>query len=249
VAEVAAASFLLFRRTTTLGAFLAIGVLLNVVMLNFGYHVDVKVSSTNMLVAAVFLAAPDLAKVIRFFVLNQRVDPPDASDPTGGGGWGRIAATVFKVLFVSLAFYNSISYSYRNALFTPPAQRPALYGLYAVETFVRNGNEHPPLITDSVRWKYVIVDYSSTVMHVQMMDESFRQHPAQYDDLGKAVTLFLGRDRTKHVLECSRPDQDHLVMEGKLGDDALTIRMKRIDLSRFRLLNSPFRWTGRTQIF
>lgn len=165
VAEVAAASFLLFRRTTTLGAFLAIGVLLNVVMLNFGYHVDVKVSSTNMLVAAVFLAAPDLAKVIRFFVFNQRVDSPDASDPTSEGRW------------------------------------------------------------------------------------AFRRHTAQYDNLGTTATLFLGSDRKKYVLQCSRPDQDHLVMEGQLGDDALTIRMKRIDLSRFRLLNSPFRWTGRTQIF
>ena len=37
-------------------------------------------------------------------------------------------------------------------------------------------------------------------------------------------------------------------MEGKLGDDAVTMRMKRIDLTKFSLLNPPFRWTGRTDI-
>ena len=102
LAEVVAASLLLFRRTATLGALVAIGVMLNVVMLNFSYQVDIKVASMNMLLAAVFLAAPDLGKLTRFFVFNQRVDPPDASDPILEGRWSRIAVSAFKVVFASL---------------------------------------------------------------------------------------------------------------------------------------------------
>ena len=87
------------------------------------------------------------------------------------------------------------------------------------------------------------------MMHVQMMDASFRHYTAGYDTQGNSVTLVLGNDKKKgYRLECSRPDQDHLVMEGKFGDDALTVRMKRIDLSTFSLLSMPFRWTGRTDI-
>ena len=251
LAEVVAGSLLLFRRTTTIGSLIAIGVLVNVVMLNFSYQVDVKVSSMNMLLAAVFLAAPDLVKLARFFVFNQRVDPPDTSDPIAKKRWLRIALPAFKVGFTALILYNSISYSYRNALFRPPADRPALFGLYAVETFVQNGNERPPLTTDAARWKHVIIDYSPSVMYVQMMDDSFRRYTAQYDISGERVTLFLGGNREqKYVLECSRPDQDELVMAGKLGNDAVSIGMRRIDLpTTFRLLNSPFRWTGRTVIF
>jgi hypothetical protein len=86
-------------------------------------------------------------------------------------------------------------------------------------------------------------------MHVQMMDSSFHDYRAEYDQQGRSVTLFLGNDRKKkYVLDCSRPDQDHLVMDGQLGDDVLTIRMRRIDPWSFSLLNSPFRWTGRTDI-
>ena len=46
------------------------------------------------------------------------------------------------------------------------------------------------------------------------------------------IPLFLGNDRKKkYVLECSRPDQDRLVIDGKLGEDALTVRIKRMDPS------------------
>ena len=249
LAEVVAASLLLFRRTATLGALIAIGVLLNVVMLNFSYQVSVKLASMNMLLAAVFLAAPDLSKLTRFFVFNQRVEPPDASDPILERRWLRLAVSAVKVVFASLILYNAISFSYGNALFRPPSNRPVLSGLYEVETFVQNGNEHLPLITDPARWKTVTIGDPPTMMHVQMMDASSRHYTAEYDKRGNSVTLFLDNDKKKrYTLKCSRPDQDHLVMEGKLGDDAVTMRMKRIDLTKFSLLNSPFRWTGRTDI-
>jgi hypothetical protein len=38
-------------------------------------------------------------------------------------------------------------------------------------------------------------------------------------------------------LSWSRPDADHLVIEGKLASDVLLIRMRRIDESKFRLTN------------
>ena len=249
LAEVLAASLLLFRRTTTLGALIAIGVMLNVVMLNFGYQVAVKLSSMNLLLAAVFLAAPDLGKLTRFFVFNQRVDVPDASDPILERRGLRLALTVSKIVLATLMLYNSFSTGYQNALFRPPSNRPVLSGLYEVETFVENGTERLPLTTDVARWKTVTIGDPSTTMHVQMMDASFRHYRAEYDSQGKSVTIFLGNKEKKgYTLQCSRPDQDHLVMEGKFGDDALSVRMKRTDLSTFSLLNMPFRWTGRTDI-
>jgi hypothetical protein len=135
-------------------------------------------------------------------------------------------------------------------LFNPPADRPALYGLYRVEAFAQNGSERPPLTTDRTRWKHVAIDYSPTVMYVQMMDESLRRYTAEYERSGKRVTLSVGGEtRETYVLECSRPAENELVMEGQFDHEAVTIRLKRVDLSAFRLLNSPFRWTGRSQIF
>jgi hypothetical protein len=119
-----------------------------------------------------------------------------------------------------------------------------LYGLYDVETFIQNGNDRPPLTTDTTRWKRVIIDYyPPTVMQVQMMDESVRAYNVEYDKWGRNITVFPGESRTKKsVLECSRPDEDHLSMEGKLGDDSLTLRLERIDASKF--LRTPVVWTA-----
>jgi hypothetical protein len=145
--------------------------------------------------------------------------------------------------------YSSISTGYRDAMFRPPSNWPVLSGLYEVETFVENGIERLPLTTDGARWKTVTIGQPPTMMHVQMMDASFRHHTAEYDLRGNSVTLGVGNDKKKtYTLQCSRPDQDHLVMEGTFGDDALTVRMKRIDLSTFDLVKMPFRWTGRTDI-
>ena len=55
--------------------------------------------------------------------------------------------------------------------------------------------------------------------------------------------MSLGQDKTKKfVLEYSSPDQDHVLIQGKLADDALAIRLKRIDVSKFLLLNRGFHW-------
>ena len=249
IAEVVPAMLLLFRRTATLGALLAVGVLANVVMLNFSYQIDVKVFSLNLLAAAIFLAAPAVPRLVRLFVLNQAAEPSSSdATPFDRQSLRRLVAGV-QVVFVAWFLYHSVPYHYGNALLHPPTTHPALLGLYDVETFVQNGAERPPLATDRVRWKTVDIDYSPTVMQVQLMDESFRPYTVEYDPTGRSISVFPLRDKSrKYVLASSRPDTDHVVLEGKLGDDAVTIRLKRIDPSRFSLLNSQFHWTGRTDI-
>jgi uncharacterized membrane protein YphA (DoxX/SURF4 family) len=243
IGEVLAGLLLLFRRTTTLGSLMAAAVLSNVVMLNFSYDVNIKLFSLNLLVAAVFLAAPDLGKLTRFFVFHQRVDPPDASGPEFQHRWLRITAIGAKIVIVSLFLYGSISYHYQSSLLRPRADRPALYGLYDVEMFARNGNELPPLTTDTERWKRVIIDYPPLEMKVQMMDESFRSYRVEYEKMGKSIAVSVGQGKAeKFVLECSRPDQDHVLAQGRLADDSLMIRLKRIDASKFLLLNRGFHW-------
>jgi uncharacterized membrane protein YphA (DoxX/SURF4 family) len=249
VAEVVPGVLLLFRRTTTLGALIAAAVLTNVVMLNLSYQVDVKVFSVNLLAAAIFLAAPELPRLARFFVLNMAViDAPVSSAPVFDKRGLRVGAVVLQVAFVSLLFYQNIQLFAANSLFRRPSDAPALLGIWNVESFVQNGTEHAPLATDSIRWKVVDIDYASP-MQVQLMDGSFRAYNVEYDKNGQSVTVFAGRAKKGgSVLQCSRPDPDHLVMEGKLGADALRIRLARVDLSRFSLLNSQLHWTGRTDI-
>ncbi len=73
--EVLGATLLIWRRTATLGALVTIGVMTNVVMLNFCYDVPVKLYSSHLLVMAVLIAVPDLPRLLDAVVLGRAVAP------------------------------------------------------------------------------------------------------------------------------------------------------------------------------
>ncbi len=214
-------------------------------MVNLCYDVSVKLFSINLLLAAVFLAGPDFTKLARFFVLNRPMEPAEASGPTFHRRWLATTVVAFKLLFITANLYQSGSYwyeRYQSQMAHPP--RPALYGLYDVEAFIQNGHERLALTTDPTRWRRVIIDFfPPKVMQVQMMDDSFRPYQVEYDKAGESVTVISGTENSKkYRLECSRPDADHLVMQGMLASDSMTVRMKRMDPSKFFLLGRGFEW-------
>jgi uncharacterized membrane protein YphA (DoxX/SURF4 family) len=69
------------RRTTTLGALVIVGVMTNVVALNFCYDVPVKLYSTHLLLLAVGLAAPDLRRLANVLILNRPTTPRPPAPP------------------------------------------------------------------------------------------------------------------------------------------------------------------------
>ncbi|HEY7333728.1 MAG TPA: hypothetical protein VH639_02515 [Bryobacteraceae bacterium] len=255
-AELTAGLLLVFPRTTTLGSLVSFGVLLNVVMLNLCYDVPVKLFSINLLIAAVFLAAPDLVKLTKFFVLSRSVDPLNSASPMFEKRWIRTAAAGFKCVFLSVYLFQNISGYYRSyRSFIAERPRPALAGLYEVETLVQDGSEVPPLATNSSRWRRLDLESPDSIQ-VQTMDESIQTYAARYSPDGERLTLSapafynqLGPEpglppgtKEKFQFVLSRPDTDHVLMQGGLANGSLVIKMKRIDLSKFPLLNRGFHW-------
>lgn len=62
---------LLSRRTSTLGGLIALPVLINVLMLNIGYDIWLKLMIFHLILFSIFILLPDLKKVIQIFVLKQ----------------------------------------------------------------------------------------------------------------------------------------------------------------------------------
>ena len=238
--ETLGGALLLFRRTTTLGALVSAGVLLNVVVLNFCYDVPVKLYSLNLLLMAVFLMAPDLGKLTGLLVLNRPAAPMTMSGPVFARRWMRIAALSVKILFIGFfPMQNALqSYRFYKSAVLNPVDRPPLYGLYRVESFTRNGKEVPPLITDVSRWKTVVAQ-NAAILQVRMMDDTLQGFATQYDRSSSAVTL---SGTSKVILIYARPDADHVVLKGTLDADPLEIRMRRRNPSEFLLVNRGFHW-------
>jgi len=98
--EVLGGLLLTTRRTTLLGALVSIGVLTNVVMLNFSYDVPVKLFSSHLLAMAVFLAAPDLRRLAGLFLFNRPAVLP-ADRPLFARRWSHQGTLVLRTAAVS----------------------------------------------------------------------------------------------------------------------------------------------------
>jgi hypothetical protein len=238
-AEVTGGILLLFRKTALLGALVSATVLLNVVTLNFCYDVPVKLYSSNLLLMAVFLTAPDLGKLLGFLVLNRSAAPVTVSGPQFGRRWTKVAALAFKVLVVGFFLIQNIVggyQQYQKAVVHPV--RPPLYGIYQVERFIQNGKEIPPLLTDLSRWKMVLAQ-NPTLIQIRMMDDSARTYASVYGPADNTVILTAAE---KGVFTYSRPDAEHVTMTGTLGGVPLVVNLRRKDPSEFLLVNRGFHW-------
>ena len=247
-AEATGATLLLFRRTTTLGTLVSGGVLLNVVMLNFCYDVPVKLYSSNLLLMAIFLMAPDARRLVNLLVLNRATQPTDLTVPPVPVPWIRprwrkFGVLAFRIAFVGYFLFGTVKGSwegYRQYVVNRP--KAPLYGLYEVESFNRNGQDAPPLDTDTSRWKKVVIQFP-TALSVRMMDDSPRIYTTEYDAAKSTVTLAGDPDKSKkNAFTYTRPDGDHVILKGTLANDPVVVKLRRLDPAKFLLVNRGFHW-------
>jgi hypothetical protein len=244
-AETAGALLLFFRRTTTLGAALLGVVLTNVVLINFCYDVPVKLGSTHLLLASIYLLAPDARRLANVLFLQRPTSPPEPRPGFSRAGLRRGA-------FIAKALVIGVMLSWPVYTLSKPYQgvrtRPALYGAYAVESFVRSGAEVPPLLTDASRWRTCIVDRRGGLT-IRKMDDS-RASYALKDDAGAGeLVLTSKKDKEMSVkLSYARPDADHLTLQGTWDEQPILVRLRRVDESKILLVNRGFHWINESPL-
>jgi len=153
-----------------------------------------------------------------------------------------IGVVAFRILLVGYFLFGTVKEGwtdYQEYVVHPP--KAPIYGLYDVETFSRNGRDVPPLVTEAARWRRVIIQ-SPAAFAVRMMDDSVRRYNSEYNPAKNSVTVSTDQDKGKSAFTYSRPDAEHVLLEGTLVNDALVIKLKRMDPSKFLLVNRGFHW-------
>jgi len=240
-AEATGAVLLFWRRTTTLGALVTASALANVVALNLAYDVTVKGYSILLLLAALFLLAPEVPRLWAVLVRHAAV-PAQPLGTTTLGPLPPIVRRVLKPLAVAscigFTFYGTWSFwhaSFRGAT-------PTLWGIYDVERFVQNGAERAPLVTDAVRWRRVVFDRGDRFT-VQMMSDSVRRYRVTLDSAARHLTIASPREpQFKAAFAFVRDDAAHVRLAGRVGTDSIELALRRIDHTRFPLVTRGFRW-------
>ena len=243
IGETLGAFLLVFRRTATLGALLLCGVLANVVLLNYTFDVPVKLYSTNLLVMAMFLAAPDAKRLIDVLVRNRTTVPRPMPPLFARRGAARAAAIVAG-LFVAYVMTTNTTQGlrYYRQTIGPDAPKSALYGIWDVEALTKNAVDQPPLLSDSLRLKRVVFG-GLTRATFRTMSDSLERFSVKIDSAKREITL-TGRFDPKLVRTMSyeKPDAQHLVLSGVIGADSIVVRLRRVDERRFLLMRRGFNW-------
>lgn len=240
--EVIGGLLLLSRHTMMLGATVVVGVMANVVMMNFSYDVPVKQYSTHLLLVAIFLMLPDTQRLLNFLVLNRPVAPARLR-PRWSRLWMRITEWVFKAVVVGYIVFIQVYGGYKGwKTWGDGAPTPALYGLYEVESFTLNGTEVPPLITESNRWRRVAVNRSQRVTVEPMRGPMSRFSTVKLDPDTHLLTRQPRLGGSPIVVEYAEPESGALTLQGKFGEDTISARLRKVETSEFMLMNRGFHW-------
>lgn len=242
LAECAGGLLLFWWRTTTIGALIVAGVMINVVMLNFCYDVPVKLYSTHLLLLSIFLLLPDLHRMTQLFLLNHATTPRTLGRPFAHR-WLNRSALAFKLVFLGL----TMAYLTKNTLDTLKTNgrniaRPALYGLYEVESFARGSDFSAPDSEDEKRWRRVVINRAGRLA-VQLLDETVQRFQTVDNAAeGKLELTPRWEPDKKTVLSYQKRDDDRLWLEGDFFGDTLQVTLHRIPDPQFLLVNRGFHW-------
>lgn len=238
-AEVLAGALLLWRRTATLGALVAIGVTANVLALNLCFDIPVKLYSATLLVMALYLAGSD-GRLLDF--VRNRATAPVEYPPHVTRRWARWTRVGLKSVFVGLMALTAIEVQAMTR-YGEAAEKPRLYGLYAVDGFVCNGEERPPLLTDGLRWRELIIERWWAVLR-RMPGNERESMDFEIDEEKRTITLTHARegqeprDWTMQYEETA----EGLVLRGEFEGDDLVVTLKRVDHTQMLLVSRGFRW-------
>lgn len=243
LAEIIAGSLLFFRRTTTLGALLSIGVLANIFALNIFYDIPVKIYSFWLMLIGVYLACDDFKRLWNFFVMNKPTQAKDISD-FSQKKWFKKSTISLKILFLVGTFGPMFYDEWQNSKYKD-APKTAIYGPYKVDKFERNSISSE---SDTLRWQEVFIDRRGTYDMASVSNESGLRKRLNFRIDKKNKILFLtdytadSSDTTKYAFPYLQADSSSLFLKGKFKNDSVKVSMKKMNRKDFLLNSRGFHW-------
>jgi hypothetical protein len=190
---------------------------------------------------SLFLLAPDIRRLAGFFILNRTTTPRALGRPFANR-WLNRAALAFKIVFLGWSVVYPAIEAWDFAQTQATAPRPALYGLYEIESFARNGQSVAPDIGDEKRWRRMVINRSGRLA-VQFMDDSLQRFLVTDNANEGKLELTPRWDPSKlSSLAYRKEDDDRLALEGDFFGENLQVILRRVQNPKFLLVDRGFHW-------
>ena len=244
LAECTGGFLLFFRRTTVLGSLVTLGVMANVVMMNFCYDVPVKIFSSHLFLITLFIITPDLKILFSFFVQGNNVSLP-ASPFHFKHKWIRTGRLFLKSIIISciLGFllFESIVVLPR---YNNQDSANILNGIYTTETYTRNNVVLPPLDSDTFRWRKLVLNNTHSKI-VTMSDFTRRYEVVVDTNQRKLILKSQPQGNGLYTLDYQVLPGNYLSVSGYYNYDSIRVVLKKFRAAEdFLLVNRGFHWVN-----
>lgn len=238
-AELLAGWLLVLRRTTTLGALLASGVMFNVAALNFCYDTPVKLYSMHLFATAFVLVLGDARRLLDLFVLHRALP---ANDLGRLFPWraANVAAVLLGVLFFGSHTWSTLRVSWKQYQSFSNGPKPPIHGVWVTKSFELDG---APAVGDENEVWHRAVAGSTYFFGLETVGAPWTRYFSEYDVKSKALNLRRRGDPSwKARFTYDRPSDELLTLQGSMDGHEIYVEMRRIPESDYLLVTRGFHW-------
>jgi hypothetical protein len=227
-AEVLGGVLLFIPRTALLGALVCLADTVEIFTLNMTYDVPVKLFSFHLILMSVFLVAPDIRRLTGVVLAKG-----------ARTRWAAIAQVAFGAYLVGTTVHSHVQQWYE---FGGGVPRPPLYGIWVIDEMTIDGVTRPPLVTDSARWRRVVISNAANIAFWRM-DDTFVAYPAKTDMDKRVITLSDPTDKAWTAqLTFDRATPNTMIFDGAIDGRTLHMYTHLVTRENFLLVNRGFHW-------
>jgi uncharacterized membrane protein YphA (DoxX/SURF4 family) len=232
--EVLAGALLLFRRSYRLGTLLALGIVINILAVNLGFNIDVKLYSFFLLVLTLILLSSFGRSLLNFlfFPSKQTIAQPVLQYDSLQE---KRLSRVFKLVVILTLFTDGLYPYVRSGNFNDDtAQRPLLHGAYNVAADTTSYNPY--------RWNRLFIHRQSYFI-TSDANGNMQDYELQYDTTGRRLLIHDYEHGGDHVLTYERLSDSTLRLQGLWHNDSIHLLLQQVNLQQLPLLQQEFNWT------
>ena len=244
-AEILGAILLIFRKTVTLGSIIIMGVMSNVLMMNLTYDIPVKLVSAHIMLMALVLLSANGKRVFDFFFENKTIEKVKYYTPLKNKKLRKIILIGKQFIAFLVIFIVVLQVLIRFGIKEQLREKSEFYGIWETQLFIKNNDTLPPLLTNTYRWRYLIVDQKKKAT-IKKMTDSLDKYQFEVNSDLKEVIFRRVNDSILHRFSYTFITPQHLELFGSMDGDSLFILFNRKPKSDFRLINRKFHWVNET---
>ncbi len=237
--ETLAALFILSKRTRLMGLLISLAVMLNVVAVNFGFDISVKLYSLFLLYLTIYLLTPYFSRLYQLLLPKTGTFIP-APDPVVLFR-NAFLSTFLKCLVVGIIFVEAFYPFIKTKNFNGDlAERPYLHGVYQVKQVIVGTDTLA--VKDSPVKRFFI--HKQGYLIFQNQEDEMQDYKLSY---AKDSSLFVLTDYQLHktILSFTYRQSDSVLMLQYFKDGKeYKLAGKAIDWRRLPAVKKRFHWTS-----